>query len=211
VSEDEARAWLAATFDVPRETWDKLERFVALLFEGMARQNLIAESTGDHVWARHIVDSAQLLTHAPAPGAASSWIDLGAGAGLPGIVIALLSGWPVTLIENRRMRIGFLEDVVAELALDAKVVGKKVEAVESSRPATIISARAYAPLDRLLSSAQHLGDKNTIWLLPKGRSGQNEVATIGKQWQGAFHVERSVTDVESVVVIATGVSRKGRR
>lgn len=209
MTEDEARAWLSKNFDVSRETWSRLETFVALLIEGMAEQNLIAESTRDHIWARHIVDSAQLLVHAPPYSNDGTWIDLGSGAGLPGIVISILSDWPVQLVENRRMRIAFLQSIVDALHLSARVQGTKVETLKTTQAATIISARAYAPLDRLLGSAQHLGDKNTTWLLPKGRSGQNEVVTISKQWQGRFHVERSVTDAYSVIVIAKGVSRKG--
>lgn len=211
MTEDEARSWLAGNFDVSRETWSLLERYVALLIEGMAHQNLIAESTRDHIWARHIVDSAQLLKAVPDDMRRGDWIDLGSGSGLPGIVVAILSSWPVRLVENRRKRIEFLYEVVADLGLAAQVEGCRVETCKPQFPAAVISARAYAPLDRLLHSAEHLGDKNTLWLLPKGRSGQNEVASIGQQWQGAFHVERSVTDAESVILIAHGVSRKKAR
>lgn len=208
MTEEEARNWIDAHFDVPRETWSQLETYIALLYAGMAEQNLISESTRDQVWARHIVDSAQLLKHAPSSG---SWIDLGSGAGLPGLIIGILSHGSVALVEMRKRRVAFLNDVVAQLGLrNVTVFGGKTEAFQSD-PAAVISARAYAPLDRLLQSAQHLADKNTVWVLPKGRSGQNEVAAIGKQWHGAFHVEQSVTDPDSVIIVAQGVSRKGRR
>ena len=116
MTEDEARAWLMAQFDVPRETWDLLERYVAILLSAMDEQNLIAESTRPHIWARHIVDSAQLLLLVRDAGE-GEWVDLGSGAGLPGIVVACLSDRPVLMIETRRKRIDFLNNVIAQLAM----------------------------------------------------------------------------------------------
>jgi 16S rRNA (guanine527-N7)-methyltransferase len=210
MTEDEAKAWLTAHCDVPRETWTILERYIALLFAGMAEQNLIAESTRDQVWARHIVDSAQLLPLADSVLGKGTWIDLGSGAGLPGIVIAALSDRPMILVESRRKRIDFLQHVVDMLELKhVTVFGGRVEMVPPAC-AAIVSARAYAPLPRLLASAVHLADEKTLWLLPKGRNAQNELETVRPTWQGVFHVERSVTDPESAVVVAQSVKRKGR-
>lgn len=210
MTEDEARAWIAAQWDVSRETWAKLEGYTALLLAAMEQQNLIAESTRDHVWARHIVDSAQLL---PLSSEAKDgpWIDLGSGAGLPGIIVAILSDRPVMLVESRRKRIDFLESVAADLALPhVTVFGGRVETVPTAH-AAVISARAYAPLPRLLESALHLSTEKTLWLLPKGRNAENELEAVRPTWQGAFHVERSVTDPESAIVVAHSVKRKGRR
>lgn len=210
MTEEEARAWIAAQRDVPRETWAQLERYIALLFAGMAQQNLIAESTRDHVWARHIVDSAQLLPLA-AGAADGPWIDLGSGAGLPGIVVAILSDRPVMLVESRRKRIDFLESVAADLGLShVTIFGGRVETAPAAQ-AAVISARAYAPLPRLLDSAIHLSTEKTRWLLPKGRNAEIELEAVRPTWQGAFHVERSVTDPESAIVVAHSVKRKGRR
>lgn len=210
MTEEEARGWIAAQWDVPRETWARLERYMVLLFAGMAQQNLIAESTRDHVWARHIVDSAQLLPLA-AEAPDGSWIDLGSGAGLPGIVVAILSDRPMILVESRRKRIDFLKAVAADLALPhVTVFGGRVETVPTAQ-AAVISARAYAPLPRLLESAIHLSTEKTLWLLPKGRNAENELEAVRPTWQGAFHVERSVTDPESAIVVAHSVKRKGRR
>lgn len=210
MSEDEARAWLAARFDVPRETWQRLERFVAILLTAMDSQNLIAESTRAHIWARHIVDSAQLLAHGGEE-RQGGWIDLGSGAGLPGLVIAILSPWKILLVESRRKRVDFLTDVVGELGLvHARIYGGRVETVPAA-PAATISARAYAPLDRLLSSAAHLADENTLWVLPKGRNAQNELEEIRPSWQGVFHVEPSVTDPESAIIVAHAVKPVARR
>ncbi|UZW54611.1 16S rRNA (guanine(527)-N(7))-methyltransferase RsmG [Sphingobium sp. JS3065] len=212
MTEEEARGWLETHFDVPRGTWDRLERYIAIILAEMDRQNLIAESTRPHIWARHIVDSAQLIPLAARAGE-GQWIDLGSGAGLPGIVVAILTDRPVQMVESRRKRIDFLNDVIAELGLSgASVFGGRVETVPDAR-AAVISARAYAPLPKLLASAMHLSDEKTIWVLPKGRNAQNELEAASRSWQGAFHVERSVTDADSAIVVAQAVrsvSRKGR-
>lgn len=209
MTEEEARAWLDAHFDVPRETSEKLERYVAILLDEMDRQNLIAESTRSHVWARHIVDSAQLIPLS-APSQQGKWIDLGSGAGLPGIVAAILTQRPVRMVESRRKRIDFLNHLITDLNLGkAEVFGGRVEAVPATS-AAIISARAYAPLPRLFDSASHLSDKNTLWVLPKGRNAQNELEEAQRTWQGVFHVERSVTDADSAIIIARSVGRLGK-
>ncbi|BAI94862.1 ribosomal RNA small subunit methyltransferase G [Sphingobium sp. TA15] len=212
MTEEDARLWLQTRFDVPRGTWDRLERYVAVILDEMGRQNLIAESTRPHIWARHIVDSAQLIPLADNAGD-GKWIDLGSGAGLPGIVVAILTRRPVEMVESRRKRIDFLNDVIAELGLpNAAVFGGRVESVPTAA-AAVISARAYAPLPKLLESAEHLADEKTIWVLPKGRNAQNELEAATRSWQGAFHVERSVTDADSAIIVAQAVRsvrRKGR-
>lgn len=206
MTEEQAKDWIARHCNVSRETWAKLERYVELLREGMNSQNLIAESTWTSVWARHIADSAQLL---PLSGRADTgrWLDLGSGAGLPGIVTAILSNRPMLLVESRRLRVEFLQDVVERLHLThVEVFGGRVEQV-AAQHAAVISARAYAPLSRLLGSAVHLSGDKTLWLLPKGRNAQNELETARLAWQGAFHVERSVTDADSAIIVAQSVQR----
>lgn len=210
MTEEEARAWLEAQFDVPRETWERLERYVAILLSAMDEQNLIAESTRPHVWARHIVDSAQLMLHTGDAGE-GEWLDLGSGAGLPGIVLACLSDRPLRMVESRRKRIDFLNEVIADLGLThASVFGGRVEMVPATTSA-IISARAYAPLPKLLASALHLSDKNSVWVLPKGRNAQNELEATRPAWQGVFHVEPSVTDADSAIIVARSVRPAGKR
>jgi 16S rRNA (guanine527-N7)-methyltransferase len=210
VTEQEARAWLDQQFDVSRETWERLEAYVALLLAEMEQQNLIAESTRPHVWARHIVDSAQLIPLAAKAGE-GQWIDLGSGAGLPGIVVAILTDRPVQMVESRRKRIDFLNGVIEHLGLArASVFGGRVETVPVAQ-AAVISARAYAPLPRLLESAVHLSTEKTVWVLPKGRNAQNELEAASRSWQGVFHVERSVTDADSAIIVAHAVKSVRRK
>jgi 16S rRNA (guanine527-N7)-methyltransferase len=195
----------AAGRSVSRETFKKLEAYAGLLRAESARQNLVSASTLDALWERHILDSAQLVRFEPWDGA--SWADVGSGAGLPGIVIACLVDGPVTLIEPRRLRAEFLRAVVDELGLKVIVEGAKVESVGGQFD--VITARAVAPLPVLLERSRHLSTRKTVWALPKGRNAISELAEARRAWQGAFHVERSVTDADSWIVVGTGVRAKG--
>lgn len=211
MTEEEAKAWLRDRFDVPRETWDRLKQFVAALLEENEQQNLIAASTRDHVWARHIVDSAQLLLHAP-ENDGGVWLDLGSGPGLPGLVIAILTGWRVDLVESRRGRIAFLHAMIEKLDLThCAVHGCRLESLDITVPVSVISARAFAPLDRLFEKAVRFSDARTIWLLPKGKNCQNELQQVRPAWQGEFSIEHSITDPESAILIARSVRKRGKR
>ncbi len=204
MTEEEARHWVRETFGVSRETL--LERFGALLVAESKHQNLIAASTIDTLWTRHLVDSAQLI---PLAGNAprGAWIDIGAGAGLPGIVVAILVERPVVLVEPRARRVAFLREVADALGLTKRVTVQqsRIEAYHPTNRAAVISARAVAELSTLLASALHCSDSGTLWVLPKGRNAQSEVEAAAANWQGAFHVERSITEPASGVVIAQGV------
>jgi 16S rRNA (guanine527-N7)-methyltransferase len=208
MDEGEARAWLAARHDVSRETLDRLEAFARLLREENARQNLVSAASLDHLWHRHIVDSAQLLRFAPAPEA--SWVDLGSGAGFPGLIVALLHPGPVTLVEERRLRVEFLNRAAECLGVAVEVVGARVERVPP-RSFDVISARAFAPLPRLLDLGARFSTAKTVWILPKGRNAQSELEALDPSWQGSFHLEPSFTDAESAIIVAEGVSRKAKR
>ncbi len=194
----------AAGRPVSRETFERLGRYAHLLAEESRRQNLIASSTADRIWERHILDSAQLVRFEPH--GRSSWADVGSGAGLPGVVIACIVEGPVTLIEPRKLRAQFLQDVVDELGLGAAVECRKVEKVEGRFD--VITGRAVASLTQFLRISHHLSTKKTVWALPKGRRAQSELAEAQRTWQGMFHVEQSVTDPNSYIVVGTGVRAK---
>jgi 16S rRNA (guanine527-N7)-methyltransferase len=194
---------------VSRETFALLERYVGLLVAASAGQNLIASSTIGDVWERHIIDSAQLVRFEPKAGA--SWIDIGSGAGLPGIVIAILTDGPVTLVEPRRLRVGFLNAVIGELNLSARVRVVHGKADKASGKFDAITARAVAPTARLLAMTLHLSHPGTVWLLPKGRSGKSDLAEATRTWQGVLRSEISLTDPDAIIVVASGVHVKGSR
>ena len=196
----------AARRPVSRETFERLAAFVELLKLENERHNLVSASTLENAWTRHVVDSAQLVRFEPQAGA--SWADVGSGAGLPGIVIACLVDGPITLIEPRRLRADFLHTVIEHLGLSATIAATKVERVDGQFD--VITARAVASLDRFLTISQHLSTRNTVWALPKGRSAHSELVEAQRAWQGVFHVEQSVTDADSYIVVGTGVRAKAR-
>ena len=189
---------------VPRETLDRLNAYVGLLRTESRRQNLVAAGTLDAIWERHVVDSAQLARFEPFAGA--SWIDVGSGAGLPGLIIACFTDGAITLVEPRRLRAEFLREAVVKLGLSATVVQAKVERVGGKFD--VITGRAVAALPRFLGLCDHLSTRNTVWVLPKGKNAQSELAEAQCSWQGVFHVERSVTDEDSRIIVATGVRAK---
>jgi 16S rRNA (guanine527-N7)-methyltransferase len=194
----------AAGRSVPRETFERLQTYVELLKSEAARQNLVSASSLEQIWDRHILDSAQLVRFEPYAGA--SWVDVGSGAGLPGVVIACLVNGPVTLTEPRRLRAEFLHRLCESLRLNADVIATKVERAQGKFD--VITARAVAPLTKFIEISQHLSTEKTRWVLPKGRSAQSELAEAERAWQGVFHVEQSVTDADSRIIVGTGVRAK---
>jgi 16S rRNA (guanine527-N7)-methyltransferase len=192
----------AAGRDVPRETLERLDLFAVLITEENERQNLVARSTIAALWNRHLIDSAQLLRYAPLE--SGRWLDVGSGAGLPGIVLAILSGEPMVLVEPRRLRADFLSRCVDTLGLaHAEVIRSKVEHVTGSFD--VVTARAVATADRLLAMTRHLSHPGTRWILPKGRTGAKELAEARRAWQGRFRAEVSITDPDAVILVAEGV------
>lgn len=194
--------------DVPRETQVLLDRFVALLLAENERQNLISQSSVDEIWQRHIVDSAQLVRFAPRPD--SSWLDIGSGAGLPGLVIAIMTQGPVTLVEPRKLRADFLQRAAAELGLSDRVTVHAAKVERVTGKFHVITARAVGSLKSLLGISQHLSTDKTIWVLPKGKSAQSELDEALHTWQGEFRLEPSETSAEAAILVAAGIRRKGR-
>ena len=209
-SEEGARGWIGDSFAPTADQWAKLERFVQMLVEENGQQNLIAASTIPNIWVRHIADSAQLLSFDTREGE-GLWIDLGSGPGLPGLVVAILSARPMLLVESRKRRCDFLRAVAAELDLaHVEVAEAPLERIETW-PAATISARAFAPLDKLLDLSARFSTESTRWLLPKGRNAVKELALLPEPWQRMFHVEQSRTDAESQILVGSGkISAKQR-
>ena len=207
MEEAEARAWVEREFDVSRETMDRLESFAALLREESVRHNLVSKATLDTIWSRHIADSAQLLRFTDSTD--GSWLDLGSGAGFPGLVVAALRGGPVTLVEERKLRVEFLRRAAELLAAGVEIVAGRVERM-SPRPFDTISARAFAPLPKVLELGTAFSTTKTVWILPKGKNAAAELAALESSWQGEFRLEPSLTDPDAEIIVATGV-RKAKR
>jgi len=198
--EAEARTFVASLPGVDADALARLDRLAALLGEENSQQNLVSAASLGEVWRRHIADSAQLLLHVETP-LAGPWLDLGTGAGFPGLAIASLRPeLDMVLVESRTRRIEWLTRAAAALGLDrVRVLGSRLEQIETFS-AAVISARAFAPLHRLLSLSARFSTSDTIWLLPKGRSARDEVEML-TGWNHLFHVEQSKTDPEAGIVV----------
>ncbi len=212
MTEEEAQTILQDQFNVSRETYERIVYFIALLTEEMQHQNLISASTLEHIWVRHILDSAQLLSphilsdektlelHQGIGG--RRWLDMGSGAGFPGIIIALLSDWQVTLLESRTRRIEYLQHMVEKLDLDASVAGARAEVFEAD-PYSVISARAFAPLDKTLHLATPFSTVHTYYILPKGKNARKELLEINQKWSNSMKIIPSITDNDAGILVGT--------
>ena len=204
-SEEEAKSYVARWADA--DGMARLRRFAELLLAENKRQNLISRPSEDRLWQRHIADSAQLLEHVPREtldnGAAHLWLDLGTGAGFPGLVIsALKPSLAVVLVESRSRRVEFLGRCAQELGLDrCKVLGERLERVEPFE-ASVISARAFAPLPKLMRLSAPFSTKATRYILPKGRSAAHEYGELKPSIRKMFHVEQSLTDSEAGIIVS---------
>ncbi len=211
MEESAVKNWLVEDLDVSRETLERLELFAALLVEEAQHQNLISKSSIDDLWDRHIRDSAQLMMLASPATRTGHWIDLGSGPGLPGIVLAIIGTMDMTLVEVRSRRADFLEAAHEKLELGDRVhiEGRKLERVETANY-DVITARAFTALPKLFSLAHRFSNAETQWLLPKGRSAQEELADAKRTWQGDFALHASLTSDEAFIIEAHNV-RPGRR
>jgi 16S rRNA (guanine527-N7)-methyltransferase len=173
-----------------------LERFVALLRDWQRAHNLVAHSTLDDVWERHIADSLQLLDHAPD---FSDWIDLGSGAGFPGLVVAIASkhepGRMFRLVEANQKKAAFLRAAIRESGAHASVVAERIEdSASSAEPADVVSARALAPLaDLIRLGSPYLRAGGTMLFL-KGQDFVQELDAASKSWDFDVVDSPSVTD-----------------
>ena len=199
--EKDAKSYILENFDAVAV--EKLELFIALLKEENTKQNLISAGSLDAVWLRHIADSAQLLQYVPRE---TSWLDLGSGAGLPGIIVAILQAQTiVNLVESRKRRIEWLFGLVRQLELkNGQVHGARLEDISTFKVGAI-TARAFAPLPRLIQSAARFSTKETVWVLPKGRSALEERNSLPNRQKLLFHVEQSISSADAGILIGTGL------
>jgi 16S rRNA (guanine527-N7)-methyltransferase len=200
-------AGFARRAGVSRETMARLEAYVALLAAWNRRINLVGRNTIGEVWWRHILDSAQLLPHLP-PGA-RRLVDLGTGAGLPGLVLAILGVAEVRLIESDRRKAAFLAEAIRITAAPAILAAQRIERV-AAFPAEIVTARACAPLPLLLDLAQPFLAPGTVCLFLKGRSAAAELTAAEKEWNMRATTLPSVTDERGSILKLEDVSRVER-
>jgi len=181
---------------VSRETEERLRHYAALLERWTRKVNLVAPATVDALWTRHILDSAQTFTLAPPD--PRLWLDLGTGGGLPGIVCAILAADlnPATrfvLVESDRRKCAFLATCRRELGLAATIHAERIERLPGQE-ADVISARALAPLPRLISLAAPHAAADAVCLFPKGARHAEEIAEARAHWRFTVEAHPSITD-----------------
>jgi 16S rRNA (guanine527-N7)-methyltransferase len=201
----------AALSGVSRETLARLEAYAELLLRWSARINLVGANTLEDLWRRHFLDSTQLLTHVPQ--GARSLIDLGSGAGFPGLVLAI-SGVPgVELIEADARKCAFLREAARIAAAPALIRNVRIEAVPP-HIVDVVTARGCAPLDRLLVLAQPFIGPDTVCLFLKGEQAAQELTAAGQAWTMDPTCHDSRSDPRGVVLCLKRVGRRepgGRR
>jgi 16S rRNA (guanine527-N7)-methyltransferase len=194
-------AEFAALTGVSRETLARLKMYAAMLEDWNARHNLVSRASMADLWRRHFWDSAQAAPYIPV--AARSLVDLGAGAGFPGLVLAEMlrdrSNFRVVLYEATAKKCRFLEAVAARLSLSVEIRNGRIEDAEPE-PFDVVTARAVAPLDRLLAYAQRFWGKNTVGLLFKGQNVEDELTETHKSWRMDLKRHISRSDASGVIL-----------
>jgi 16S rRNA (guanine527-N7)-methyltransferase len=196
-------------FDVSRETLDRLEALEALLKKWNRAINLVSAATLSDVWMRHFADSAQIFGKVSEN--AKTWADLGSGAGFPGLVIAILAkekqpDLAVTLVESDHRKSAFLLTATRELGLGAQIKAERIEEM-AGLDCDVLSARALAPLSKLLEfSEHHLADQG-VALFPKGARWEEEVASARESWSFDLQTSPSRSDPSGVILKITGAKR----
>lgn len=202
----------AEAFNVPHETILKLTRYADLLIHWQKSTNLVAQSTLPELWSRHIADSAQLRSLAPKE---RLWLDLGSGAGFPGLVIAILQAnvpdFRMNLVESSGKKCAFLAEVtrVTEAPVDihAMRIEQLAEKAQSLRP-DVVSARALAPLPRLLELAAPFVGEGTTGLFLKGRETEAEIEAARSGWDFTVRLHPSLTAGDAFIVEVTDLRRR---
>lgn len=203
----------ARLFAVSRETLERLKTYEALLKRWHKTINLVGSSTLDHIWSRHFADSAQLLSLAP-PGA-KRWLDLGSGAGFPGLVIAILlaerEGAHMALIESDTRKAAFLGEVGRQTGVPVDIYPERIENAATQYrvgPVDVITARGLAPMPRLLELAAPYFSDSTVGLFLKGREAQAELDEARQRWTFLAEQRPSQTDSDGQIVIVRALTAK---
>ena len=183
--------------DVPRETQEKLDCYVQLLIKWQARINLISSKTLPEIWHRHILDSAQLVSYLPKT--PSMILDMGSGAGLPGIILAILTRHQLHLVESDSRKIAFMRTALRETGTSAILHEQRMEAVPALRP-DVITARALAPLSQLITLASGQHHEKIEYLFLKGREAKQELTALPACPKMEAECLPSMTDSQASII-----------
>ena len=198
----------AEALDVSRETLARLEAYVDLLRRWQRRRNLIGRGTEPDIWRRHILDCGQLAAHLPA--GTGRIVDLGSGAGLPGIVLAVLTGAETVLVESDAAKAAFLAEAVRLTGAPCEIRRARIEALEPW-PVDAIAARALAPLPRLLGLAAPFAaltpDRPPVCVFPKGARWREELTDAALTWHISARDAPSATEPAARILIVERFAR----
>jgi 16S rRNA (guanine527-N7)-methyltransferase len=183
--------------NVSRETLDRLILYVDLLTAWNGRINLIGRSTVGDVWRRHILDSAQIYPHLPQH--TQVLIDLGSGAGLPGLILSILGVPKVHLVESDARKAIFLREAARVTNAAVNIHATRIEVVKPII-ADVVTARALAPILELLKISQRFRGPNTICLFPKGETVREELTNAAKEWKMIVHQSPSLSDPSGCIL-----------
>lgn len=202
-SEEAARQAVRDALD--RVAFERLETFLAACRAWARVTNLVSAEDRERLWQRHVLDSLQLVPLAD--GAGPDWIDLGSGGGFPGLVVAIArKDTRMTLVESNRKKASFLLQAAARAGVRVSVEARRIEAVPSARH-DVVSARALAPLARLLDLAAPFFGEHTLGLFPKGRDADKEVEKARERFAFRHTLVPSGTDPAAAVVTITNLQR----
>lgn len=209
LTEEWARAFIYER--MPHGRFGMFERLADLLAEENTRQNLVSKSSLEMVWVRHFADSAQIVDHVSRE--TGAWLDLGSGAGFPGLALAIMRPEAtIHLVESRKRRVEWLGSAIESLGLaNCRMHGQRLELIEPFS-VDVVTARAFAPLEKLLNLSAAFSTVRTEWVLPKGRSAAQELHALKKRSRQMFHVEQSATDGDAAILVGRGrIKPEGKR
>ncbi len=191
---------------VSRGTFEKLKIYEQLLLKWQEKINLVANSTLDDLWNRHFLDSFQLLGQLPKDVSRETWLDLGSGAGFPGLVLAICSLANIHLIESDQRKCAFLRDVSRETSAQVMIHNQRIESVNLK--ADVISSRAFADLAKTLAISEHLRGEKTQYLLLKPLDMALELTEATKYWYFQHELTPSQSDPRGAILRIWDVRRK---
>lgn len=194
---------LPETLHVSRETQERLEVFVALLEKWNPRINLVSSRDIASVWERHVVDSLQL---APLVAGQERFIDMGSGGGFPGVIVAIATGVPGTLIESDQRKAAFLREAARVTQAPIKVLAERIEQVDLA-PAPVVTARALASLSKLLDWTAPLLEKQGKAFFLKGQQADEELTEARRNWHMNVRIHRSITSHDGVILEVSNLER----
>ena len=194
----------AADTGVSRETLDRLRAYAGLLTIWNAKINLIGRATVADLWHRHMLDSAQLVPLLPK--SAATLVDMGSGAGFPGLVLAAMGDVSAHLIEGDQRKAAFLREAARVMGVSVSIHACRIDAAPHIA-ADVITARALAPLTDLLALAERFSGKSTIHIYPKGQNMEGELTQAHKIWTMGLERFPSRTDLAASILRLSEVRR----